>query len=141
MTSANSELGLATAVTYVGGRVQGYTETGSSTNLTVGSQSIREFDARAGLTGSQGLGGDVRLSSKIGALVASNLGSSTTPITLLGQTLNAVSASSTAYGGYAGFDLAVPVSDAMTLSGGVDASARSDGLVTGAGNVKLSARY
>jgi uncharacterized protein with beta-barrel porin domain len=145
LTDVNGTLGVEGSLTYVGGQVAGYTETGATANLTVGQQTISLFDGRVGLTGTSIVGstngGAVQLSGKFGLLADSNVGGSTTAVTLLGQTLNATAPGSSAIGAYAGFGLKVPVSDTVAFGAAIDGTVRGDGRASGAGRLSLTASF
>src|SRR3569623_2378957 len=91
---------------YTAGLVAGYSETGSSMNLTVGSQTIQVVDARLGLATklliASADGGAYSLTTKAGVFATSNFGSSSGPVTVLGQTTQLNTPGSTAYGVYTG---------------------------------------
>ena len=120
-------LGTEAGVSYVGGAVTGYTETGSAMNLTVGPQNIGFVDGRAGLTGKREFD-TATVTVKAGVFAQSNFGAATVPVTVLGQTVNAVNAGSTGYGVYGGVGVSGTIGK-VDLSFNTDASWRNDGVL------------
>ncbi len=136
------EVDLVGRVSYVGGNVAGYTETGSSLNLTVGSQAIGLLDARLGLDGTFDVdGSNTVLNANAGLFAQSNLGGTTVPVTFLGQTQNTAVAGSTEFGLYGGVGLTAHVSPSVTLTAGADAQWHFSGQVSGAVRAGLSAGF
>ena len=140
LSGQDGDLSVVAAATYVGGAVAGYTETGSSMNLTVGSQAIGNFDGRIGLAGKLGSAG-VSLTAGGGVFALANVGSSSVPVTVLGQTVDAVTPGSTGYGVYASVGLDAALAANATLSLGLDASLRNEGLASGAARAKLEGSF
>ena len=136
------EVDLVGRVSYVGGNVAGYTETGSSLNLTVGNQAIGLLDARLGLDGTFDVdGSNTVLNANAGLFAQSNLGGTTVPVTFLGQTQNTAVAGSTEFGLYGGIGLTAHVSPSVTLTAGADAQWHFSGQVSGAIRAGLSAGF
>jgi hypothetical protein len=138
----SGEVGLVGRVSYVGGRVAGYSETGSSLNLTVGDQGIGLLDARMGLDGTFDVdGADTVLTANGGLFAQSNLGGTSVPVTFLGQTQNAAVAGSTELGLYGGVGLSASVSPTVTMTAGADAQWHFSGQVSGAIRAGLAADF
>lgn len=136
------EVDLVGRVSYVGGNVAGYTETGSSLNLTVGNQAIGLLDARLGLDGTFDVdGSNTILNANAGLFAQSNLGGTTVPVTFLGQTQNTAVAGSTEFGLYGGVGLTAHISPSVTLTAGADAQWHFSGQVSGAIRAGLSAGF
>lgn len=136
------EVDLVGRVSYVGGNVAGYTETGSSLNLTVGNQAIGLLDARLGLDGTFDVDGtNTILNANAGLFAQSKLGGTTVPVTFLGQTQNTAVAGSTEFGLYGGVGLTAHVSPSVTLTAGADAQWHFSGQVSGAIRAGLSAGF
>ena len=136
------EVDLVGRVSYVGGNVAGYTETGSSLNLTVGNQAIGLLDARLGLDSTFNVdGSNTVLNANAGLFAQSNLGDTTVPVTFLGQTQNTAVAGSTEFGLYGGIGLTAHVSPSVTLTAGADAQWHFSGQVSGAVRAGLSAGF
>lgn len=123
-------IGVDGSATYVGGSTSGYTETGSSMNLVVGSQSIGFFDARIGLTGAM-TAGEATIKAKAGVFGQNNFGTTSVPVTVLGQTVNAAGAGSTGYGIYGGLGLSTSMGK-FDLAISADGQYRNDGVFGGA---------
>jgi len=145
LSGESGELSIVGSAAYVGGSVAGYTETGSSMNLTVGSQTIGAFDSRIGLAGRLAMAsietGDISLQAKAGIFAQANFGSSTVPVTVLGQTTNASTTSGSGYGVYAGTGLEADLTEHVGINAGIDASLRSDGLVAGAAKAGVQGTF
>lgn len=141
LSSDRGELKVAAQVGYIGGQVAGYTETGSGMNLIVGTQSVSLLDARLGLEatldgGSTGFG-ETKFRAKGGIFLQSNMGGSSTPVTVLGQAQNVALAGTTNYGLYAGAGLSIPVSSGINIDVSVDGQVGNDGMLSGAGKAGL----
>lgn len=144
LTTPSGQFNVATTLKYVGGGVGGYSETGSLANLTVGSQPVSLLDGRIELNTDQAVGqtgrGIVHIFAKAGLFAQSNLGGSTVPITLLGQTFNSITPGATLYGAFGGLGLTVPVSFG-DLTASINASARNDGLVSASGKLQAAKSF
>lgn len=142
LSSDAGELGIVASASYVGGFVSGYTETGSSMNLIVGEQSIGNLDGRAGLSGklSAGFSG-VFLTADAGLFAVTNFGNSSVPVTVLGQTTDALTPGASGYGAYAGIGLDAEITSSALVSLRLDGSQRSDGLLSGAAKAKLEGSF
>lgn len=137
-----SEVDLVGRVSYVGGNVAGYSETGSALNLTVGNQGIGLFDARIGLDGAFNVdGADTVLTSNAGLFVQSSLGGTSVPVTFLGQTQNATAAGTTELGLYGGLGLSATINPNVTLTAGADAQWHFSGQVSGAARAGLAVDF
>ncbi|ODT78207.1 MAG: hypothetical protein ABS76_24675 [Pelagibacterium sp. SCN 64-44] len=138
LNTETGEVDLVGSVSYIGGQTAGYTETGSSVNLTVGPQTISLLDARLGLAGTFDVGQEgAQVTAKGGVFAQSNLGGTSVPVSFLGQTQNAAVAGSTDFGLYAGLGVSAPVGQ-LTLSANADAQWRFDGQISG--SVRLGAK-
>jgi hypothetical protein len=144
LENASGVLSVVGRASYILGGAQGYTEAGSSMNLTVGDQTIGMLDARLGLEGVMWTGSDnaadVAVTTKGGLFVQANLAGSTTPVTVLGQTVTAQGLAGTHYGVYGGLGFTVQTG-AATLSLGGEGQLRDDGLLSGAVKAGLSAKF
>jgi hypothetical protein len=92
-------------VRYVGGTFDGYTESGSTANLTVGSRTISDFEERGEikLTRAMPLGPDLLLASlHVGALGVERAGDTTINTVVLGATLPFVTPGRNTVGGVLG---------------------------------------
>lgn len=129
-------------ISYVGGHVSGYSETGSSLNLTVGDQGFGVLDARLGLDGTFGIeGSDTILNASGGLFIQANPGSTNVPVTFLGQTQNAALSGSTEIGLYGGLGLKAQISPSVGLTAGADAQFNFSGDVAGALRAGLVADF
>lgn len=100
----------------------GYSETGSSLNLTVGEQGFGVIDARLGLDGTFGIEGrDAILNASGGLFIQANPGSTNVPVTFLGQTQNAALSGTTEIGLYGGLGLKAQISSSVALTADADA--------------------
>ena len=129
-------------VSYVGGHVSGYSETGSNLNLTVGDQGFGVIDARLGLDGTFGIeGSDTSLNANGGLFVQANPGNANVPVTFLGQTQNAALSGTTEIGLYGGLGFRTEVSSSVALTAGADAEVNFSGDVSGALRAGLVADF
>ncbi len=139
------EVSVKSNISYTGGQVAGYTETGSSQNLTVGKTPLGVLSGKLGFEGAFELmhtpNGTVMLTGSIGGLVQSNLGGSTTPISVGGTTLNSVTPGQTSYGLYAGAGLKAPISDSTKLGIGLDVQGRDDGFYSATGSASVTGAF
>lgn len=140
----DGELRVTGRVGYIGGEVDGYTEIGSSMNLTVGTQTIGLLTGRVGLEAEFDVG-TVETPATVlvegGVFGQSNVGGNTIPISFLGQTQNIAAAGEGHLGVYGGFDLTASVGQNVELFAGADASIRDDGMVSGAATFGLSGSF
>ena len=143
LSSAEGELAVAGSISYLYGGFGGYTETGSSANLTVGPQTIGVLNIGLGLQGKIVLSanehGAIMGKAKAELFAESNLGTSSVPISVLGTSIgNAVAPNAVAYGIRGNLGVDMPVSERLTVSAGANGSIRTDGYVSGGANLKLS---
>jgi hypothetical protein len=124
-------LAVATSASAVMGAATGYTETGSSANLTVGGQTISAFDGRIGVAGHRaaviGDGIAADLSARTGLFAQLNGGSASVPVAFGGQSLSVATPGASALGFYAGGGIDATLTDRMNFSLAADAEFRSDG--------------
>jgi hypothetical protein len=124
-------LALATSASTVIGAATGYTETGSSANLTVGGQTISAFDGRIGVEGHRaaviGDGIAADLSARTGLFAQLNGGSASVPVAFGGQALSVATPGASALGIYAGGAIDMALTERMNFSLAADAEFRSDG--------------
>ena len=143
LETAESKLSIDGSIGYVGGAANGYTETGSSMNLVVGSQAIGVFDARIGLEGVMFAGrdraSDVTLTARGGLFVQADTGTGAVPVTVLGQTVNAQAGGGTSHGVYGGLGLAADLGT-VRFETRADAQWRNDGLLSGVVKIGISSR-
>ena len=114
---------------YVAGLTSGYTETGSSMNLAVGEQVIGLLDVRLGLEARHILdveGHKTELVAKAGALAQANLGTSSIPVTTLGQTVDVGSPGSQSLGLYGGLGVDMAVTESFGVNLRLDGQLRFD---------------
>lgn len=145
LSISNGELRVASRLSYVGGRVDGYEEAGSNVNLSVGSQQIGVLDARLGLDGTiwalASASHEVTFTANAGLFVQSNLGGTATPVNFLGQTQEVAAAGTTTYGIYAGLGLSATLSNTVKLNTGLDGQRGNDGLLAGSAKAGLSGSF
>jgi hypothetical protein len=126
---------------YIGGGVGGYTESGSSQNLTVGASSLNLLDARAELTATSTVAsnefGDVTLSGTGGVLALHNFGSS---VSVAGFPL-ATTVAGTALGVYGDVTLDAPVGPSAKASASAGVEVRTDAVSSASANLGLSATF
>ncbi len=126
---------------YIGGGVGGYTETGSSQNLTVGASSLNLLDARVELTARTTVAsndfGDVILSGTGGLLALHNFGAS---VSVAGFPL-ATTAAGTALGLYGDVTLEAPIGPSARASASAGMELRTDSVSSASANLGLSASF
>jgi len=140
---------IAASASYAYGQVSGYTETGTTLSIAVGSVPVGVFDGRLELNGTKLVGatehGDVTLRGKVGVLVQANVGGSNVPVTFSGGGLSAASSftnpGSTSFGGYAGAGLSADIAHNVVLDVGGDVLLRTDGLASIGGKVGLTGSF
>ena len=129
----------------VGGFVAGYSETGSSMNLTVGSQGIGLVDARLGLEGRRhvtaGDGVGAELVGRGGVFATANFGGATVPVTVLNQTVSVAVSNGSSIGLYAGAGIDSRLGPALNLSLHADGAYRADGLASGSIKATLGGTF
>lgn len=145
LADAMGDVALKASASYVGGLTSSYTETGTSANLTVGSQSISVFDARFGLEGRHDLGsggsGKATLVAKAGVLANANAGSANVPVTALGETIEVSMPGSNAVGLYGGIGVEAALGSSLGVGLHIDGSRRSDGASSAAFKTTLSGTF
>jgi hypothetical protein len=127
---AGASVALTTSATYVVGLTSGYTETGSSSNLTVGPRSITSLDARLGLEARHAIIAGSLVSEGVvraGVFGLMNGGGASVPVTLFGQTVDVATPPSSIYGVYAGTGVAADLSETVRFEFNADTAARTDG--------------
>src|SRR3569832_2747758 len=101
-------------------------------NLTVGSQTIQVIDARVGFATKALIattdGATYALTAKAGMFTTSSFGSSSLPVTVLGQTTQLSTPGSTAYGIYTGVGVEGAITQTLHLGLHLDGSWRSDSI-------------
>lgn len=126
---------------YIGGGVGGYTESGSSQNLTVGASALNLLDARAELTASLALAstgyGDVTLAATGGVMAQHNFGTS---VAIAGFPL-ATTAAGTALGVYGDVTLQAPIGATAKASASAGVELRTDAVSSASANMGLSATF
>lgn len=140
----NGEMRIAARAGYIGGEVEGYSETGSSMNLTVGAQTISLLDGRIGLESEFAVGSienPTRVLLEGGIFGQSNLGGNSVPISFLGQTQNVAAAGDSHFGIYGGVDVVTDIGNGAELFAGADASLRDDGMISGVAKAGLSGSF
>jgi hypothetical protein len=143
LSTADGELAVAGSASYLYGGFGGYTETGSSTNLTVGPQTIGVLNLGLGLQGNMVLSanehGAILGKAKVELFAESNLGTSSVPVSVLGTSIgNAVAPNAVAYGLRGNVGVEMPIGERLTVTAGANGSIRTDGYVSGGANLKLS---
>ena len=143
LQTSDTDLDLVGRVSYVGGQVSGYSETGSSLNLTVGDQAIGLIDARIGLAAewTADTSGDTVVNASGGLFAQTNVGTTTVPVSFLGQTQNAAVPGGTEIGLYGGLGFASQLNDAVRFTVGADAQWKFSGQLSGAMRAGLSADF
>lgn len=143
LQSEATELDLVGRVSYVGGQAAGYSETGSSLNLTVGDQALGLIDARFGLAAEwrADSSGDTVVNATGGLFAQTNVGSTTVPVSFLGQTQNAAAPGGTELGVYGGLGFASQLNETVRLTAGADAQWKFSGQLSGAVRAGLSADF
>ena len=126
---------------YVAGLTTGYTETGSSMNLTVAGQSIGFLDVRVGVEVHHELGRNAALVAKAGVLGQANLGSSNVSVTTLGHSVDAGSPGTSSFGIYGGVGFDAALSDNFTLKVSLDGVARADGRNSLSANIGIGGKF
>ena len=145
LSTDGGSVALEAGASYSGGLVSGYSETGSSMNLTVGAQTIAVVDARFGLSaksliGTTG-GATYALTARAGLLATSNFGSSSVPVTVFGQTVQLSTPGSTAYGVYAGLGVEGAVNDNLRLGLNLDTNWRTDRNMSAAAKFSVTGSF
>ena len=125
---------------YLYASFDGYTETGSTANMTVGSRTLQDLEERAELklTMTQGA---VSTSLYGGVLGVQRLGDTTINASLLGQPLPfATPGDDNVWGGYGGLGIAWRTAAGMSLFGAVEYTALSDdsGIVSGQAGLRVA---
>lgn len=146
LSSDKGDLSVIGSVGYLFGGFGGYTETGSSANLTVGAQTIGILDAAFGVKGKKDIGSNehgVIVGKGTAELFAeSNMGTSSVPISVLGTTIgNSLPPTALALGVRSSLSVEVPISDSVSFTGGGSVSLRTDGLISGAATAKISGSF
>ena len=145
LTNEKGEMRVTGRLSYVGGQVAGYSEAGSSANLTVGSQTVGLLDARLGLDGTiwgaPTAFGTVAFKANAGVFAQSNVSGSGTPVTLFGQTQTVAAAGTTTYGLYGGAGLTASIAANLDLIVSADGQFANDGLMVGAAKAGLNGSF
>ncbi len=131
-------------VSYVSGVTTSYAETGSSMDLQVGSQTISVFNVRVGLEAHHAIvsdGQQTQLVAKAGVLGQANMGSSSVPVTALGQTMETDTAGHSSYGLYGGVGLDKTLSGNLALNIRLDGSVHTDGRVDISGGAGIKGGF
>ena len=128
---------------YLGAGLDGYTETGSAANLTVGARVLQDLEERAELTLARTLrvdgGTDLHVSAHGGVLGLERVGGTAVSGTLLGQGLGfAAPGKDSVAGGYGGLDLDLRIGEQLSLFGAGEYTATNDhaSLVTAKGGLR-----
>jgi hypothetical protein len=131
-------------IRYVGGVVDGFSETGSAQNLTVGAQDINDVEERLEVEFSKvtpvSFGGTFTLKEYVGAIGIERVGNSNINTVLLGQNLSFVTPGAAAAGGIvAGGELQYRPTPSVSLfvagEGTVMSDKSASGAVTGGARV------
>jgi hypothetical protein len=129
---------------YLYASFDGYSESGSTANLTVGSRSVQDFEERGELTftRSQTFGATAVIASSIygGALAVQRVGDSTIDAALLGQAIPfATSGEDSVWGGYGGASFAWHT-ERITVFGAAEYTALSDdsSIVSGRAGLRVT---
>jgi hypothetical protein len=151
MTIANGQIGIEGKVGYIAGGLSGYTETGSTQDMTVSAQTIgvlnTSFDLNAKMLVSPATSDTpIYVKGKVGVFTQTNVGNSSVSITLPdfngGTSLGTIAANTgTVFGVKAGLSVDMPLAANASLSGGINGALRNDGQLSGSAGVKLSASY
>ncbi len=149
LSNSDGELRVGARVGYIGGGFAGYTETGSTADLTVSAQTFGLLNAAIEVSGDKVLGmtehGDIVASASLGLFSQTNVGGSDVSVSLpdfANADLGTLSAATgTTYGVKLGGSLSVPVAHNVDLSAGANGLIRNDGFVSAGANVKLSGSF
>ena len=143
LSSDLGEIRLVTTGNYVGGLVSAYTETGSSMNLVVGSQTIGVVDARIGIEIDRPAaeGDAVTLTAKAGLLAQDNFGSASVPVTTFGSTLTVATPGGSAFGAYGGLKLDAALGNGLRLGAQLDGALRTDGVLSESAKFSLAGAF
>ncbi|MBX9841026.1 MAG: autotransporter outer membrane beta-barrel domain-containing protein [Xanthobacteraceae bacterium] len=118
-------------VRYLYAAFDGYTESGSTANLTVGTRTVQDFEERGELkfTRTQTLGTTAVIATSIygGVLAVQRIGDSTVDAALLGQAIPfATPGEEQVWGGYGGASLAWRTAERVSVFGAAEYTAPSD---------------
>ena len=129
---------------YLYASFDGYTETGSTANLTVGSRTVQDFEERGELkfTRTQAFGATAVIATSIygGALAVQRLGDTTVDAALLGQAIPfAAPGDDEVWGGYGGVGLAWRAEN-VTVFGAAEYTELSDdsSIVSGRAGLRVA---
>jgi outer membrane autotransporter protein len=129
---------------YLYASFDGYTESGSTANLTVGSRSVQDFEERGELkfTRTQAFGTTAAIATSIygGVLAVQRIGDSTVDAALLGQAIPfATPGDDNVWGGYGGVGLAWRA-ERITVFGAAEYTALSDdsAIVSGRAGLRVA---
>jgi outer membrane autotransporter protein len=131
-------------VRYLYASFDGYTETGSTANLTVGSRSVQDFEERGELkfTRTQAFGATAAIATSIygGVLAVQRIGDTTVDAALLGQAIPfATPGEDNVWGGYGGLGLTWRA-ERVTVFGAAEYTALSDdsSIVSGRAGLRVA---
>jgi hypothetical protein len=145
VTSNAGTLNVAVRGKYVGGGLQGYTETDSSANQTVGAQAVSVADGRIEINGTRNVAqtgfGVVSFFGKAGVYAQTNFGGTTVPVTVFGSTFDSVTPGAVVYGVYGGGGVKVPTSEAGSVAMSLNTYGQSNGIVSASGKVQFLLQY
>ncbi|WP_162889378.1 autotransporter outer membrane beta-barrel domain-containing protein [Maritalea myrionectae] len=141
----SSAISVGGRIKYIGGVVLGYSETGSSADLTIGDQVISNaelaFDVSSIHVVGQNEHGNIKLNSKLGVSVNSNLGGSSVDVSMLGQDLSSSTPNETYYEAFGSVGLAAPIGEATNISASLNASVGSNGTYSGTAKIQLGGDF
>lgn len=146
---ASVDIGLRGRIGFIGGGFAGYTEDGSSADLSVSAQNFAILTSGLDLTAAQVLGtndaGHVTTTAALGVFTQTSLGGSDIAVNLPdlgGIDLGSITqVTGTTYGVKLGGEIAVPMSAGLLLTAGAQAQARNDGPLSAGANLKLSGSF
>ena len=119
--------------------IDGYSETGSNANATIGAHQVQVFEGELELAATRDLDAG-ELTVRGGIDYSQSLGGATQDVVLLGQTLALPVATSGAFGAYVGVDFNYDISNQMTLDLSAKGSYSTSGYAV-SGSVGISGLF
>lgn len=140
LITGGTDIALTASASYIAGIAAGYTETGSSQDLTVGEQTLGQLDTRLGLEASFDIA-NARHVARAGGFYQAHTGNSSIPVSLAGVTRWLDAELSDVYGVYAAYSVGVELDNGLSVTTGIDGSYRNDGVLSGAGRLTLAGDF
>ena len=143
--NANMTLTPNARVRYLAGRFDGYNETGSAQNLSVGERKVENFEERfeLALTLYEPMSaGVIKTTATLGGIAQQRVGDRTIDTVLIGQDLAfATPGQNSTFGGYAGLAFDYRLSSNANIFGGVEATVMDDRSTIGTARGGVSLRF